>query len=129
MFEDAPMRNAILIAVASLGLSGCAEYGEFGSSTGYQNGYGYGSPYGQRPEYADQNCVAYDRYGRAYYTCGYGDYDSSNRYNYSPDTVVYYYPGYSYRDGYYYDGENRRYDRDSLYREYHHENHGENEDH
>ena len=110
------MKKIILAAAASVGLSGCVGLGGYGSgiSVGYGSGYGYNSGYGYSG-YGGRDCIAYDRYGRAYYTCGYGSYYGSNRYTYSPRTVVYYYPGYSYRGGYYYDGYNRRYDGRTLY--------------
>lgn len=110
------MNKLILAAGAALGLTGCVGVGGYGSgvSVGYSSGYGYNN-YGSYGGYGGNNCIARDRYGRAYYVCGYGSYYGSNRYSYSPRTVVYYYPGYSYRSGYYYDRYNRRYDSRSLY--------------
>lgn len=100
----------------STGYGGYGNYGGYGGSgygSGYGGGYGgYGSGYGG---YANNQCLAYDRYGRAYYTCGFGNYSASNRYVYSPGTAIYHYPGYTYRDGYYYDGYNRRHDGRALY--------------
>ena len=114
------MKKLILAAAAAVGLSGCVGYGGYGTgvSVGYGSSYGsgyggYGGGYGGYGY--DRGCITHDRYGRAYYTCGYGGYSSANRYVYSPRTVVYYYPGYSYRGGYYYDRYNRRYDGRSLY--------------
>jgi len=112
------MKKLILAAGAALGLAGCTGYG-YGtgvslgvSSGGYgYNNYGYGG-------YGGSNCLARDRYGRTYYVCGFDNYYGSNRYSYSPRTVVYYYPGYTYRGGYYYDRYNRRYDSRSLYHNY-----------
>jgi len=119
------MKKLILAAAAVLTLGGCtAGYGGYGSgvSIGYGTSYGnygyggYGSNIGYGIGYGGgNNCIAYDRYGRAYYQCGYGNYYGSNRYTYSPRTVVYYYPGYTYRSGYYYDRSNRRYDGQTLY--------------
>ena len=91
-----------------------------GGSGGYGGGYGgryggYGGYSGYGNRYGGDPCVAYDRYGRAYYACGYGNYTYQNRYVYSPDTAVYYYPGYTYRDGYYYDRRNQRYDTSTMY--------------
>ena len=86
-----------------------------GSSYGSNYGYGYGGYNG----YGGNSCIAHDRYGRAYYLCGYGSYYGSNRYTYSPRTVVYYYPGYTYRSGYYFDSYNRRYDARTLYNRHH----------
>ena len=83
-------------------------YGGYGG--GYGGYGGYGSRYG-----GGNPCVAYDNYGRAYYACGYGNYTYQNRYVYSPGTAIYYYPGYSYRDGYYYDRRNQRYDTSQMY--------------
>lgn len=126
------MNKLILASAAMLGLSGCVGlgynggYGGYGSGVsvgvstgyggygGYNNGYGgYGSGYGSG--YGRNQCLAYDNYGRAYYTCGYGNYSATNRYVYAPNTAVYYYPGYTYRDGYYYDRGNRRYDGQAMY--------------
>lgn len=130
------MNKLILASVAMFGLSGCVGlgynggYGGYGSGVsvgvstgygGYGSGYGgygggYGSGYGGAyGGYGNNQCLAYDNYGRAYYTCGYGNYSASNRYVYAPNTAVYYYPGYTYRDGYYYDGRNRRWDGQTLY--------------
>ena len=107
--------------------SGYGGYGRSGSGvsvsigTGYGGGYGgygsYGSRYGgYGSRYGGGDpCVAYDNYGRAYYACGYGNYTYQNRYVYSPGTAVYYYPGYTYRDGYYYDRRNQRYDTSQMY--------------
>lgn len=89
-----------LAAAAALALAGC-DYTGVGISVGtpyYGNGYGGG--------YSDR-CIAYDRYGRAYYVCG----------GYS--SRVYYYPGYTYRRGYYYDRDNRRYHGRDLYHRHH----------
>ena len=126
------MNKLILASAAMLGLSGCVGlggyggYGGYGSGVsvgvstgyggygGYNNGYGgYGSGYGNG--YGGNQCIAYDNYRRAYYTCGYGNYSATNRYVYSPNTAVYYYPGYTYRDGYYYDRGNRRWDGQAMY--------------
>ena len=74
-------------------------YSDYGHSDGY-SGYG-----------ADNQCIAYDRYGRAYYTCN-GYYGG---YGYSPQRAIYYYPGYSYSQGYCYDQQRRRYNGQSLY--------------
>jgi len=120
------MNKLILAASAALGLSGCVGYGGYGSgiSVGYGSSYGgYGYPgdgyggygYGNYAGYGSSGCIVRDRYGRAYYACGYDNYYGANRYTYSPRTVVYYYPGYTYRGGYYYDRYNRRYDGRSLY--------------
>lgn len=110
------MKKMIFAAVAALGLSGCVYDGySTGLSVGYGRGYGYNYPYyghGYSP------CISYDRYGRQYYSCGFGGY-SGSRYSYSPRSVIYYYPGYIYRNGYYYDRYNRRYDSNWLYRRYH----------
>ena len=117
------MKTIILAAAAAIGLSGCVGVGGYGSgiSIGYGNGgyggYGYNRGYAYNG-YGGSSCLAYDRYGRAYYTCGYGNYYGANRYVYSPRTVVYYYPGYTYRSGSYYDGYNRRYSSRSLYDRY-----------
>jgi hypothetical protein len=122
------MKKLILAAGAALGLTGCLGYGGYGTgvSVGYggsygYNNYGYGGyggygTYGSYGHYGGNSCLARDRYGRTYYVCGYGNYYGANRYSYSPRTVVYYYPGFSYRNGYYYDRYNRRYDGGSLYR-------------
>jgi len=121
------VKTIILAAAAAIGLSGCVGAGGYGSgvSIGYGNG-GYGGGYGYNnyayngySGYGGSSCVAYDRFGRAYYTCGYGNYYGSNRYSYSPRTVVYYYPGYSYRNGYYYDRTNRRLSSRELYNRHH----------
>ena len=114
------MKKLVLVAAAVVGLSGCESYGGYGTgvSIGYGSSYGYGGGYGYNRYgggYGRDACITYDRYGRAYYSCGYGGYSAANRYVYSPRTVVYYYPGYTYRNGYYYDGYNRRYDGRSLY--------------
>ena len=113
------MKKLILAAAAAVGLSGCVGYGGYGSgiSVGYGSSYGYGGGYGGygSSRYGGDPCITYDRYGRAYYSCGYGGYTYGNRYTYSPRTVVYYYPGYTYRGGYYYDRYSRRYDPRSLY--------------
>ena len=114
------MKKLILAAAASIGLSGCVGFGGYGSGisvgygSGYGSNYGYNNGYGYSG-YGGNDCIAYDRFGRAYYQCGYGNYYGSNRYTYSPRTVVYYYPGYTYRRGSYYDGYNRRYDSGTLY--------------
>ena len=119
------MKKLILAAAATLGLSGCVGLGGYGSgiSVGYNNGYYndgyYNRGYGGYGSYGGGNCVAYDRWGRAYYTCGFDRYYGSNRYIYSPRSVVYYYPGYTYRRGYYYDNYNRRYSPRTLYSRHH----------
>ena len=124
------MKTIILAAAAAIGLSGCVGVGGYGSgvSVGIGNG-GYGGGYGGYgynnyayngySGYGGSSCIAYDRFGRGYYTCGYGNYYGANRYSYSPRTVVYYYPGYSYRNGYYYDRGNRRLSSRELYNRYH----------
>lgn len=114
------MTKLILAAGAALALTGCAGFGGYGSgiSVGYNSAYGSNYGYGYSG-YGGDACIAYDRYGRAYYQCGYGSYYGSNRYVYSPRTVVYYYPGYTYRGGYYFDGNNRRYDARTLYNRHH----------
>ena len=116
------MKKLLLAAGAALALSGCVGYGGYGSgiSIGYGSGYGYGDPYGRYggygySGYGGSSCIVRDRYGRAYYVCGYDNYYGANRYVYSPRTVVYYYPGYTYRGGYYYDRYNRRYDSRWMY--------------
>ena len=118
------MKTIILAAAAAIGLSGCVGAGGYGSgvSIGYGNG-GYGGGYGYNnyayngySGYGGSSCIAYDRFGRAFYTCGYGSYYGANRYSYSPRTVVYYYPGYTYRSGYYYDRKGRRMSARTLYR-------------
>jgi hypothetical protein len=111
------MMKLILAAGAALGLAGCGAYGYgTGVSVGYNSGYGYnGYGYNGYNGYGGSNCLARDGYGRSYYVCGYDNYYGSNRYIYSPRTVVYYYPGYTYRGGYYYDRNNRRYDGRWLY--------------
>lgn len=115
------MTKLILAAGAALALTGCTGFGGYGS--GISVGYGssaYGSNYGYGYSgYGGSSCIAHDRYGRAYYLCGYDSYYGSNRYTYSPRTVVYYYPGYTYRSGYYFDGRNRRYDARTLYNRHH----------
>ena len=118
------MKKLIFAAAVTLGLSGCVGYGGYGSgiSVGYGSGYGSNSAYNRGygyNGYGGNSCLAYDRYGRAYYTCGYGNYYGSNRYVYSPRTVVYHYPGYTYRSGYYYDRSNRRFGSKALYRRHH----------
>lgn len=124
------MKTIILAAAAAIGLSGCVGVGGYGSgvSIGYgSDGYGgyggygynrYGS-YGSYGSYGGSGCIAYDRFGRAYYTCGYGNYYGANRYVYSPRTVVYHYPGYTYRSGHYYDRRGNRLSSRALYRRYH----------
>ena len=122
------MKKMIFAAVAALGLSGCVYDGySSGLSVGYGSGYGYnyGYPYGNYgysrygySRYGHDPCVTYDRYGRQYYRCGFGGYYGSSRYGYSPRAIIYY-PGYTYRNGYYYDRYNRRYDSDWLYRRHH----------
>jgi hypothetical protein len=115
------MRNIILAAVAAVGLSGCTSLGGgYGSgvSVGIGSGYGGYGGYGGYNGYGGSGCIAYDRFGRAYYTCGYGSYYGANRYSYSPGTAVYYYPGYTYRNGYYYDRFGLRVDRRTLYNRY-----------
>jgi hypothetical protein len=85
-------------------------YGGYGGY-GYPGGYGgYGDRYGNRSGY-DPRCIARDRYGRAYYVCNqyYGGY------GYNRATPVYYYPGYTYRQGYYWGQDGRRYDGRQLY--------------
>ena len=121
------MNKVILAAVAAVSLSGCASYGGYGSgvSVGVSSGYGnsnYGSYGNNRYGYGqygyDNNCIRYDRYGRPYYTCNtyYGGY------GYNPSRVVYYYPGYTYRQGYYFDQSNRRYEGRGLYRQHYRNN-------
>lgn len=107
------MNKMIFAALTALSLGGCATYGGYGSglsvgvSSGYgSQGYGYGQ-YGY-----DNNCIRYDRYQRPYYFCD--SYYGASGYNQS--RVVYYYPGYTYRQGYYYDQSNRRYEGRQLYR-------------
>ncbi len=128
------MKTIILAAAAAIGLSGCVGAGGYGSgiSIGYGNGgygsggyggAGYGSRYGYNGGYGyngygGSNCLARDRFGRAYYVCGFGNSYGSNRYSYSPRNVVYYYPGYTYRSGQYYDRFGRRYSTSSLYDRY-----------
>lgn len=117
------MKKLILAAGAALGLTACSGYGYgTGISVGYNSGYGYNDygygGYGSYGGYGGNNCLARDRYGRTYYVCGFDNYYGSNRYTYSPRTVVYYYPGYTYRGGYYYDRYNRRYEGRSLYNNY-----------
>lgn len=120
------MKTIILAAAAAIGLSGCVGLGGYGSgiSVGYGNGYGYNNYYNRYGGYGGyggfggSSCIAYDRFGRAFYTCGYGNYYGSNRYIYSPRTVVYYYPGYTYRNGYYFDRRNRRLSSRHLYNRY-----------
>lgn len=112
------MKKVILAAVAAVSLSGCSTYGGYGSgvSVGISSGYGYNSygnnGYGYGQYGYDNNCIRYDSYGRPYYTCN--SYYGVNGYNQS--RVAYYYPGYTYRQGYYYDRLNRRYDGALLYR-------------
>lgn len=115
------MKKLILAAGTALVLGGCTTFGGYGSgvSVGYGSSYGPSYGYNRSYGYGRDTCIAYDRYGRAYYQCGYGGYYGSNRYTYSPRTVVYYYPGYSYRSGYYYDNYNRRYDGRTLYNRHH----------
>ena len=77
------MKTLMLFATAAsaLTLGGCAD--EFGlglGSGGYGNGYSdYGYSDGYSGYGADNQCIAYDRYGRAYYTCNsyYGGYGYS----------------------------------------------------
>ncbi len=140
------MKRLILAAVAAFGLSGCvtdgygtgisvgygnAGYGGYGYPGGYDysGGYGYPGGYGGYGGHAggygyDPRCVLYDRYGRAYNRCarqgyygssGYGGYTG---YSYYPNTRVIVYPGYSYRNGYYYGRDGRRYGDDDMYRRY-----------
>jgi len=115
------MKKVILAAVAAMSLSGCVGYGGYGSgvSVGVSSGQGYNSygnnGYGYGQYGYDNNCIRYDRYGRPYYTCN--NYYGGNGFNRS--RVVYYYPGYAYRQGYYYDQSNRRYEGRRLYRQYH----------
>ena len=124
------MKTMILIAVAAVSLSGCAGFGGYGSgvSVGVSSGYGYNN-YGNYSNYGsdgygygqygyDKNCVRYDRYGRPYYTCN-SYYDENG---YGGPRVAYYYPGYTYRQGYYYDRSNRRFEGRRLYRQ-HYSNH------
>jgi hypothetical protein len=117
------MMKSALVAAAALALGGCATYGNpysgVGVSVGYGSGYGgYGGSYGGYGGYGSQygynnGCITYDRYGRAYNACGnagnYG-YGSYGAYGYPRRVVVYNYPGYTYRGGYYYDNYGRRYD-------------------
>jgi hypothetical protein len=108
------MKRLMLFATAAsaLALSGCADEFGIGLGNGYGNGYSdYGYSDGYAGYGADSRCIAYDQYGRAYYTCNsyYGGY------GYSPQRTIYYYPGYSYSQGYYYDQQRRRYDGQSLY--------------
>lgn len=108
-----------LAAIGALALGGCA-YGDMLGATvsygspGYYGGYGHSNRYGY-----DSRCIRYDRYGRAYYVCNsyYGNY------GYSPNRVVYYYPGYSYRQGYYYDRRGSRYHGRDLYNRYYGKKH------
>lgn len=115
------MRKVVLATVAAVSLNGCAGYGGYGSGvsvgvssgSGYNNyGYGYGQ-YGY-----DNNCIRYDRYGRPYYICN--NYYGGTGYNQS--RVIFYYPGYTYRQGYYYDRSNRRYEGRQLYRQHYSNN-------
>ncbi len=109
--------------MAAVSLSGCASFGGYGSgvSVGVSSGYGYNNygnysnnRYGYGQYGYDNNCIRYDRYGRPYYTCN--NYYGANGYNQS--RVIYYYPGYTYRQGYYYNQSNRRYDGRQLYRQH-----------
>lgn len=107
------MRKLILTAAATLGLSGCVGYGDYGYGSGISvgygsgyNSYGYGG-YGYGGYGYGSDCIAYP--------CGYGGYYGLNRFTYYPRSVVYYYPGYSYRRGYYHDGYNRHYRGRTLY--------------
>jgi hypothetical protein len=123
------MKTIILAAAAAIGLSGCVGLGGYGSgiSLGYGNGYGYNNyydrygyrGYGGYGAFGGSSCIAYDRFGRAFYTCGYGNYYGANRYIYSPRTVVYYYPGYTFRRGFYYDRLGRRVSSRYLYDRHH----------
>ncbi len=111
------MRNIILAAVAAVGLSGCTSFGGYGSgvSVGVGSG-GYGG-YGGYSPYASNSCIAYDSFGRMFYGCGVGGGFYSPR-------RIYYYPGYRYSGGFYYDAYNRpfssryMYDRYYRYRRY-----------
>ncbi len=70
-------------------------------------GYGYNDPY-----QGYNNYPAYG-YGQPYgYAQPYGYGYPQNR------VVVYYYPGYTYRNGYYYDNNRRRYDGRWMYQRY-----------
>jgi hypothetical protein len=119
------MKKTILAAAAAVSLSGCvgygAGYGGYGSgvSVGVSSGYGYNG-YANRYGYGqygyDNNCISYDRYGRPYYTYSCNNYYGAGGYN--QRRVIYYYPGYTYRQGYYYDQGNRRYDGVTLYRQH-----------
>lgn len=111
------MRNVLLTAAALVTLSGCTAYGGYGSgvSLGISSGYGYGTNgYGYGQYGYDNNCILYDRYGRPYYNCD--SYYGGG--GYSQSRLVYYYPGYTYRQGYYYDQSNRRFEGQLLYREH-----------
>lgn len=84
------VRNALMIAAASVGLTGCVgfdPYGGFGGvSVGYGNGYGYGDQYG----YGDPYGYGYGSgYGSPYGSYGYG----APYYGWYDD---YYYPGTGY---------------------------------
>ena len=66
------MKKLMLFATAAstLALGGCADEFGFGLGSGYGNGYSdYGYSDGYSSYGADNQCIAYDRYGRAYYTC------------------------------------------------------------
>lgn len=113
------MKKMIAVAAAAFGLTGCVGlYDGFGVGVGYGN-YGYGGYDGYNRGYGgygyDPHCIARDRYGRAVYVCNqyYGSY------GYTPQRPVYYYPGYTYRQGYYYDQRGTRYDGQRLYRKHH----------
>jgi hypothetical protein len=81
------------------------------TSGGYNNGYAapaYGYGYAQ-PAYG----YAQPAYGNGYAQPSYGY--AHPAYGYTQVMVV---PGYSYRDGYYWDNYGRRYDRNWMYRRY-----------
>ena len=93
--------NAVIDTV----IGGLLGYGlGVATSSGYNNGYaapayGYGQP----------------AYGNGYAAPAYGY--AQPAYGYSQVMVI---PGYTYRDGYYWDRYGRSYDRDSMYRRYGH---------
>jgi len=105
------MRNIILATVAAVGLSGCTSLGagygsgvSVGVGSGYNNGFGYNG-------YGANSCLAYDSFGRLYYGCGVGGGFYSPR-------RIYYYPGYRYSGGFYYDAYNRPYSSRYMYDRY-----------
>lgn len=109
------MRNIILAAVAAVGLSGCTGFGGgYGSGVSVgvgSGGYGGYGNYGYNGYGGGNSCIAYDSFGRMFYGCGVGG-------GYYSPRRIYYYPGYRYRSGFYYDAYNRPFSSRYMYDRY-----------